>query len=96
VGPAPGATSAMAEPLDSSDPENSGADDIPPASCRTPAAGCFTPSNDGKRMAGDILSPAVGSPKGPGAITSEEWTPSSQILHRKTRSVTPQNKNCQL
>jgi hypothetical protein len=25
--------------------------------------------------------------KGPGAVTSEKWTPGSQILHRKTRSV---------
>jgi hypothetical protein len=43
------------------DPEDSGADAIPPASCRSPAAGRLTPSNDGKRMAGDIPSPAVGS-----------------------------------
>jgi hypothetical protein len=39
-------------------------------------------------------------PKGvkwPSAVTSKKWTPGSQILHRKTRSVkTPQNKNCQL
>jgi hypothetical protein len=43
------------------DPEDSGVDAIPPASCRSPAAGRSTPSDDGKRMAGDIPSPAVGS-----------------------------------
>jgi hypothetical protein len=43
------------------DPEDSGVDAIPSASCRSPAAGRSTPSDDGKRMAGDIPSPAVGS-----------------------------------